>query len=138
MIDNGMFVFNPAMEWCGGGFASTSADLARWAKILFSGSAMEGDYLKIMTATPADASALLGPGARYGLGVIIRETELGPALGHDGGFPGYSSTTAYFPQHQISAAFMYNTDGRTALPDRRPYQVMIELVQIAVQKLNER
>ncbi len=32
-IHDGKFVVNPQMEWTGGGFLSTSTDLARWAKL---------------------------------------------------------------------------------------------------------
>ena len=34
-IIEGKFIVNPQMEWCGGGFASTAQDLARWAKFLY-------------------------------------------------------------------------------------------------------
>jgi hypothetical protein len=30
-----MFRINPQVEWRGGGLASTSEDLARWAKLLY-------------------------------------------------------------------------------------------------------
>ncbi len=33
----------------------------------------------------------LGLGVQYGLRVIMRETEVGPAIGHSGWFPGYLS-----------------------------------------------
>ncbi|MDQ3011855.1 MAG: beta-lactamase family protein, partial [Acidobacteriota bacterium] len=36
-INEGKFIINPQMEWCGGGFASTAQDLARWAKFLYEG-----------------------------------------------------------------------------------------------------
>src|SRR5689334_1942888 len=34
MVKDGKMLFNPQMEWCGGGFASTGLDLAKWALAL--------------------------------------------------------------------------------------------------------
>ncbi len=130
-IANGKFVFNPEMEWCGGGFLCTSRDLAKWAHILYSGNAIEGDYLGLLTGEAADSSRMLGPNSKYGLGVIIRKTDLGPMLGHDGGFPGYTSTMGYFPDHKISAALMYNSDARDSLT-KPAHVVMTELVRAVI------
>ncbi|WP_074219786.1 serine hydrolase [Rhodovulum sp. ES.010] len=37
----GRLVWNPAVEWTGGGLASTASDLARWGQVLFRGTALE-------------------------------------------------------------------------------------------------
>lgn len=137
VIKDGKFVFNPAMEWCGGGFACTSLDLARWARLMYSGELLAGDYVELMQRDAAPAGRMLGGGTRYGLGVMIRSTRLGLLLGHDGGFPGYTSTMGYFPEHKIAAAFMFNSDGRQAL-NRATYAVMIDLVEIAAEELTGR
>jgi D-alanyl-D-alanine carboxypeptidase len=53
---------------------------------------------------------MLGRGARYGLGAILRESqELGAVRGHSGYFPGYLSEMAYYPEHGIGAAVQVNT-----------------------------
>jgi D-alanyl-D-alanine carboxypeptidase len=102
--------------------------LARWARILYSGRAFEGEYLDdLLDAVPAEA---LGPGVRYGLGVMLRETELGPLLGHDGFMPGYLSSMGWFPDIEIAAAFQVNTDDATAI-GATPYRVLVELAKIA-------
>ena len=106
VIEDGRFFVNPQFEWCGGGFANTPADLARWAKILYTGKAFEGDYLdELLDAVPL-------PGARrgYGLGVFVSETELGDLVGHDGFMTGYLSTMGWFPELEVAAAFQMNTD----------------------------
>jgi D-alanyl-D-alanine carboxypeptidase len=75
MIENGRFVVNPQLEWTGGGYASTSQDLARWAKMMYEGRAFHAKLLPQMldgVAAPA-----LGRETRYGLGVIIRQTPAG-------------------------------------------------------------
>ncbi|MHC4897561.1 MAG: serine hydrolase domain-containing protein [Planctomycetota bacterium] len=129
---DGKFVLNPQFEWCGGGFANTPADLARWARILYTGKAMEGPYLKTMLDTvPA---ARLGRGTRYGLGVMERETPAGRLLGHDGMFPGYSSTMGWFPEPRIAAAFQVNKDDSRAVMAPM-YRVMTRLVKIAADEL---
>jgi len=53
---HGMLVWDPGVEWTGGGFASTSADLARWGHSLFGGQAMETPYLDRLLCS----SSLLG------------------------------------------------------------------------------
>ncbi len=135
VIDDGKFVFNPAMEWCGGGYANTSSDLAKWAHLLLSGDLLEGAYVDTMTSNAADANPL-GADTKYGLGVMIRKTKAGELLGHDGVFPGYTSTTGYFPKHKIAAAFMFNSDGQPAL-NRPAHEVLVELVEIVVAELSD-
>ena len=51
----------------------------------------------------------LGPNAKYGLGVIVRPTPLGPTWGHSGFFPGYATEMMYFPELNMSAAVQVNT-----------------------------
>lgn len=109
VLEDGVFVINPQFEWCGGGYANTPLDLARWARILYSGHAFDGDYLGAMLDTvPA---SMFGKGGSYGLGVIRRETEAGPSLGHDGVFPGYLSAMTWFPERRVAAALQVNRDG---------------------------
>ncbi len=131
-IEGGQFVFNPQFEWCGGGFANTPADLARWAHALYRGRAFAAEYLPLLTdAVPAP---MLGPRTLYGLGVMVRESELGTWLGHDGFMPGYLSTMGCFPDHEIAAALQLNTDSSRALPERKDV-VLVDLVKIARDEL---
>jgi len=65
-----------------------------------------------------------GKGTQYGLGVMIRPTKIGSLPGHDGGIPGYTSTMGYVAEPEISAAFMFNSEGRQAL-NRPAVQVMV-------------
>jgi len=128
VLEDGVMVFNPQFEWCGGGYVNTSLDLARWARTLYRGEAFEGDYLDSMLDTvPADA---LGEGRHYGLGLIRSETELGDLLGHDGFFPGYLTSMGYFPDLDIAVAIQMNTDNAPAL-GRRVHEILVELAQIA-------
>jgi D-alanyl-D-alanine carboxypeptidase len=45
MDTDGTLLWNPTIEWTGGGFVSTSHDLAAWGHALFTGNAMDAPYL---------------------------------------------------------------------------------------------
>jgi D-alanyl-D-alanine carboxypeptidase len=128
VIENGEFAVNPGFEWTGGGIASTSEDLARWAKELYEGRAFDPSLLPIMLES---VPARLGRNTEYGLGVIIRQTPLGASWGHSGFFPGYLTEMAYFPDHGFAVAVQYNSSD---LPSLRmsPGAVLMELARLVV------
>ncbi len=113
---DGLMAINPQFEWTGGGIASTTSDLARWAKLLYEGKAFPPAMLApMLTGVPAR----LGANTQYGLGVILRTTPLGPSWGHSGFFPGYATEMVYFPALKVSVAVQVNiTDPypRTLVP----------------------
>lgn len=102
---DGLFAINPQFEWTGGGMASTTGDLAQWAKLLYEGKAFPAIMLPVMLD---GVPARLGANAQYGLGVIIRPTPLGISWGHSGFFPGYATEMAYFPLSKIAVAIQVN------------------------------
>lgn len=110
----GVMAWNPAIEWTGGGFVSHPRDLALWAKALYEGKAMEGNYREeLFRSVPVTGFflSLITGGIRYGAGVAIYEkTPLGPKYGHGGGIPGYSSSMRYYPKHGFAVSFQVNTD----------------------------
>jgi D-alanyl-D-alanine carboxypeptidase len=127
LLADGRFVINPQFEWAGGGFASTTEDLARWAKAVYEGDAFSPDLLdRVLDGVPAR----LGPGARYGLGVIIMNTPLGTSYGHSGFFPGYLTDVAYFPQQRIAVAFQVNTSVPASLG--QPFGAIVGRLAAAV------
>lgn len=102
---DGLFSINPQFEWTGGGIASTTSDLAQWAKLLYEGKAFPAIMLpRMLEGVPAK----LGANTQYGLGVIIRPTPLGISWGHSGFFPGYATEMAYFPLSKIAVAVQVN------------------------------
>ena len=107
MIENGKFVINPQLEWTGGGYASTSRDLARWAKMMYEGKAYDASLLP--QVLDGVAAPMLGRETKYGLGVIIRKTQMGTSYGHSGFFPGYLTDMMYFPDKKIALAIQVNT-----------------------------
>jgi D-alanyl-D-alanine carboxypeptidase len=109
-LRDGKLVFNPALEWTGGGFATTARDLARWGRALFEGRAMERPYLQEML-TPGPAAIEGAPDRRYGLGVGMRTAgSYGPTWGHGGGMPYYSSILGYYPERRLTVAIVVNAD----------------------------
>lgn len=109
MDEAGTLVWDPGMEWTGGGFASTSRDLAAWGRALFGGTAMEAPYLdRLLDGIPTSPEA---PGILYGAGVAIyADTPRGPVYGHGGWIPGYVSSLRHYADHAMTVAFQINTD----------------------------
>jgi D-alanyl-D-alanine carboxypeptidase len=127
VLPDGRFVINPQFEWAGGGFAATAEDLARWARALYTGQAFDPALLPLMLD---GVPARLGPGSRYGLGVILTDTPAGPSQGHSGFFPGYLTEMAYFPELDVGVALQVNTSVGRAL-GRSPVSVLVELARVA-------
>lgn len=123
MLREGKSVFNPQMEWTGGGFASTAEDLAKWAKALYEGKVLKAETLtQMLTGIETSGGRGGGQGSKYGLACQIRPSEWGVSYGHGGWFPGYLSEMEYFPEKKIAIAVQFNTDaGRQIKRGLRAY-----------------
>ena len=128
MITDGKFAINPQFEWTGGGWATTSEDLARWAKLMYEGKAFDPSLLPVMLD---GVPAKLGRDTKYGLGVIIRPTQAGTSYGHSGFFPGYMTDMMYFPEKKIAVAVQVNTSVPQDL-GKPLSRVAIEVAQIVM------
>src|SRR6185503_5243592 len=137
MIVNGKFVINPQFEWTGGGYASTTQDLARWVKMIYEGKAFSPDLLP--QVLDGVAAPMLGRETKYGLGAIIRKTQVGTSYGHSGFFPGYMTDMAYFPDQKIAVAVQVNTSVGRSLgkPLSRVLVEVIEVISATKGKANE-
>ncbi|MEV4897265.1 serine hydrolase domain-containing protein [Nonomuraea sp. NPDC055795] len=83
---------NPGWGAAAGAVVSTGQDWARFYTALMSGRLLPAAQLAQMRATvPVDPTRPDGPG--YGLGVQTGTTPCGTFWGHDGGMPGYLTTT---------------------------------------------
>lgn len=109
MDAGGRLLWDPGMEWTGGGLVSSSRDLAAWGQALFTGAAMATPYLdRLLDAVPVSPDA---PDILYGAGVAIyAETPHGPVYGHGGWIPGYVSSLRHYAEHGVTVAFQINTD----------------------------
>lgn len=128
MIEKGKFVVNPQLEWTGGGYASTSHDLARWAKIIYEGRAYDVSLLP--QALDGVAAPMLGRESKYGLGVIIRKTAAGTSYGHSGFFPGYLTDMMYFPEHKFAIAIQVNTSVGQNLGGKGLARMIVEVAEV--------
>lgn len=129
VIENGKFIINPQFEWTGGGYAATTQDLARWAKMMYEGRGFPPEMLPEMLN--GAAAPMLGRETKYGLGVIIRQTRAGTSYGHSGFFPGYMTDMMYFPEHKIAVAVQVNTSVPQNLG--KPLgRVLVEMIEAMV------
>jgi len=128
MVRDGKMIFNPQMEWCGGGFASTALDLAKWASALYGGNALAPELRAAMLkGVPA------GPLGEYGLGVQIRQSPVGLSYGHGGWFPGWLSEMEYFPEHGFAVAVQFNTDNMRQI-GKSTHGYVVEIAQAVLAK----
>ncbi len=109
MDDQGKLLWDPAVEWTGGGLVTTATDLASWGHLLFGSQALSVPYIDRLL----EGEAIL-PGnsvARYGAGVgILEESVHGPVHGHGGWVPGYTSSLRHYADHNVTIAFQMNSD----------------------------
>jgi D-alanyl-D-alanine carboxypeptidase len=133
-IYKGKFVINPQFEWAGGGFVSTSKDLAYWAKQCYNGNVSP----KVDTAAMhKGVKANTGRDHLYGLGIQIRPSTSGKGYGHGGWFPGYLTEMEYFPEIDISIAMQFNTDDFDKL-GKHPRSVLLEILQLITREKEEK
>lgn len=109
VVENGNYVFNPQMEWTGGGLVSRTSDLAKWARIYYSGSLFSSS-LQQEIITPSSQGTDLDTNMSYGMGSFIYQTNFGPAYAHTGFVPGFNSIFAYYPQLDLAVALQTNCD----------------------------
>jgi D-alanyl-D-alanine carboxypeptidase len=109
VVVDGLYAFNPQLEWTGGGMASTTSDLARWAHIYYSGKLFSNSSLQKIV-TPNDQAKSLDPIMSYGIGSFIYKTNFGLAYAHTGFVPGFNAIFAYYPELQLSVALQVNCD----------------------------
>jgi D-alanyl-D-alanine carboxypeptidase len=127
MIVNGKFAINPQFEWTGGGYASTTHDLARWVKMIYEGKAFSAELLpQVLEGVLAP---MLGKENKYGLGAIIRKTTIGPSYGHSGFFPCYMTDMAYFPEQKVAVAVQVNTSVGRSL-GKPLARVLVEVMEV--------
>lgn len=128
VVRNGHYAFNPQLEWAGGGFASTAADLARWGAALYGSKVLEASSLQAMVSRPVSTD--FADGARYGLGVIVWDTGRGPAWGHSGFVPGFNAVLQHLPEEGITLALLCNSDTALKAPGRSPHAVAQRLLKV--------
>jgi D-alanyl-D-alanine carboxypeptidase len=119
VTQDGVLTYHPGTEWTGGGFATTSHDLAKWVFNFNQGKILSQkliDEAKIGVPYTSEQNGLVPDVERYGLGIMIfRDNGLGAAIGHPGYALGYRTWALYFPSASFSIALMVNTDDKDNL-----------------------
>jgi D-alanyl-D-alanine carboxypeptidase len=90
-----------------GSLAGDSRDVARWARALYGGEAIDEDSLRIMLAG-VDAVAGYRPRIPYGLGVQAIEIAGHRTFGHSGRFLGFRGQMRWLPDDEIAIGVLTN------------------------------
>jgi len=121
--ENNEMIMHPGSEWTGGGLISNAQDLAHYARELYSGRALPGDYLdELLAPQPREPGK---PLPAYGLGQGIRNSPFGVGYGHTGWIPGYTSIMAYYPKYDVSLAAQFNM-----IPGKGPAPVALTMQRL--------
>lgn len=115
LLPDGTMNHNPALEFTGGGFVTTTEDLARWMWLLYSGRLFPEPYLKdlLLNGHPLNPERF-GQGV-YGLAVFVQDSDWGEVRWHSGWYPGYQTMVRYWPKHDTLVAVQVNRDYDTQL-----------------------
>jgi D-alanyl-D-alanine carboxypeptidase len=99
---------NPSWAWTAGAIISTTDDLARFHRALFTGRLLPpAQQHELLDTVPT------GTGNDYGLGVLRAETPCGDAWGFEGAFPGYESTSLTSLDGRRQVVLLLNRDANT-------------------------
>ncbi len=92
-----------------GAIASTSADLARWARALYGGDAVLGAAIRRELLAFVQVYRY-GQVSAYGLGVSRVKFDGRTAYGHTGALVGTRAAIRYFPAEQVTVAVLFNRE----------------------------
>jgi D-alanyl-D-alanine carboxypeptidase len=90
-----------------GSMAGTSADLARWARALYTGRVLGPDGTALLLSGFSKTTNYV-PGVVYGYGVQAFSIDDHPALGHSGRLLGFRSAVRHFPLDGLTIAVLTN------------------------------
>jgi D-alanyl-D-alanine carboxypeptidase len=106
---------SPSLSPASGAIVSTAADVASFYRALLRGRLITPALLRAMTTTLPERGRTDVPGQRYGFGLERFPTACGPAFGHNGVIPGYTTYIYSSPNGSNQALLMVNDDS-TSLP----------------------
>jgi D-alanyl-D-alanine carboxypeptidase len=108
-----------------GSVAATSADIARWARALYSGQVLDAEGMALMLGG-FDRVAAYDPAVPYGLGVQALEINGRSTLGHSGRFIGFRAVVRYLPKNDVVIAVLTNQSRAD------PAVILAQLLRIVV------
>jgi D-alanyl-D-alanine carboxypeptidase len=109
-----------------GSIATTSGDLARWARALYGGVALDPDSRAAMVGDVL-RTAPYKPTVAYGLGVQAVQVDGYPTLGHSGRFLGARAVVRWLPGEQVAIAVLTNQSRSD------PNPILADLLRLALQ-----
>jgi D-alanyl-D-alanine carboxypeptidase len=102
-----------SMSPASGAITSTASDVAAFYRALLGGRLVTAALLKQMTTTIPETGKVDIAGQRYGLGLERFPTPCGPALGHNGVIPGYTTFIYSSANGKRQALLMVNDDAKS-------------------------
>jgi CubicO group peptidase (beta-lactamase class C family) len=106
-IVNAPYVDN-SYKWAGGGFLSTTEDLARFAQALLAGRLLKPATLRLLWTSQRTRD---GEETGYGLGWTVRTDSAGRRrVGHTGGSMGGTANLIIYPEERLVVALLVNSD----------------------------
>jgi CubicO group peptidase (beta-lactamase class C family) len=97
-------------KWAGGGFISTTEDLARFGQAMLDAKILKRATIDTLWTPQHTAD---GTATTYGMGWFIRTDPSGRRyVSHGGGSVGGTAFLAIYPEEKLVFAFLFNGDGR--------------------------
>ena len=97
-------------KWAGGGFISTTQDLARFGQAMLDAKILKRTTVDMLW-TPQRTSD--GKATTYGMGWFVRTDSTGRRyVSHGGGSVGGTAQLFIYPKEEMVFAFLFNADGR--------------------------
>ena len=108
-IINARFVDN-SYKWAGGGFLSTTVDLAKFGNAMLSGTLLKPQTVGMMFTSQKLKD---GRETQYGIGWFIRKDKKGRlVVSHSGGSVGGTAQLLLYPDQDVVVALLVNSDRR--------------------------
>jgi CubicO group peptidase (beta-lactamase class C family) len=104
---NAAFVDN-SVKWAGGGFLSTTEDLARFGQALLTGSLLKPETIQLLWRSQRTKE---GKETEYGIGWGVRSDSTGRTMvSHTGGAMGGTAFLLIYPKEKLVVATLLNSD----------------------------
>ncbi|MDQ3443436.1 MAG: beta-lactamase family protein [Chloroflexota bacterium] len=107
LLDNQLVnvsTINLSWVWAAGGIVSTTADLLRFARAMFTGELLSPEsFEEMFTFVPSG-----NPNLMFGGGLYQEVTPNGKLVGMDGGSAGFNSTMMWLPDEEVTVVLLTN------------------------------
>lgn len=121
--------FDISWAWSAGAVASTSADLVRWVRLLYSTDEVLSAESRAEMMTPVEVPD--GGPSYYGLATLVLDTGYGMSYGHNGLVNGFNAIVSFVPDHVIAVASIANAYDAPGGSGRAVDNTLFELLEPA-------